>query len=152
MPTHAGQMAFVGGHKKEIELNAWEVVQREYEEETSFSRNSIAFLGYLPVVLTARFQPIIPVMAELKISTAQFLHEAKSNGEWDEILAYPWQELTQEGNWEFAWRNGYEKSPVMFHTIRSGFYFPLETNQKTHLLWGATASMIWEFLRLYFKA
>lgn len=49
MPTHGGQIAFVGGHKKTGETNPWEVAQREYEEETSQHRSTIEFLGYLPV-------------------------------------------------------------------------------------------------------
>ena len=33
MPTHGGQIAFVGGHKKPDETDAWVVAQREFEEE-----------------------------------------------------------------------------------------------------------------------
>ncbi len=102
--------------------------------------------------MTARLQPIVPVLARLKIPTAQFLQEVKSNGEWDDILAYSWEELMKEENWEYAWRHGFvSKTAVMFHPIRSGTYLPLENNKKTHLLWGATAGMIWSFLRLYFN-
>lgn len=151
MPTHGGQIAFVGGHKKPDELNAWDVAQREYEEETNLSRVDLEFLGYLPVVMTARLQPIIPVMAKIKMSTEDFLKTAQSNGEWVDVLAYPWKELTLEQNWEFAWRHGYTRSPVMFHTIKARTFSSQNGNQNPHLLWGATASMIWDFLRLYFK-
>jgi 8-oxo-dGTP pyrophosphatase MutT (NUDIX family) len=152
MPTHSGQVAFVGGHKKEDELDPWTVIQREFEEETHHSPQCIEFLGYLPVIHTARAQAIVPVMAKLVIPTAQFLKEVKSNGEWDDIMAYPWEELMVEDQWEFAWRHGYSKWPVLFHTIKSGTFLPLEKNDQPHLLWGATASMIWGFLRLYFKS
>lgn len=151
MPTHGGQIAFVGGHKKPGESSPWEVAQREFEEETQHSRDCLEYLGCLSVVMTARMQPIVPVVAKLTMSTAQFLREVKSNGEWDDILAYPWDELMKEDSWEFAWRHGYGKFPVLFHTIRTGSYFPLEQNVKPHLLWGATAHMIWSFLKLYFK-
>lgn len=150
MPTHGGQIAFVGGHKKESEIDPWIVAQREFEEETGHERNCIEYLGCLPVVMTARMQPIIPVLAKLTMPTAKFLEEVKSNGEWDDILAYPWTELIQEQNWEYAWRHGNSSSAVMFHPIKSGSYLPLEFNHKPHLLWGATAGMIWSFLRLYF--
>jgi 8-oxo-dGTP pyrophosphatase MutT (NUDIX family) len=150
MPTHSGQIAFVGGHKKDIET-PWDVAQREFEEETHHARGCLELLGFLPLVMTARNQPIVPVVARLSIPTAQFLAEVKSNGEWDDILAYPWSELIQEERWEFAWRHGYTQSPVMFHAIREGTYLPLETNVKPHLLWGATAHMIWNLLHLYFK-
>ena len=151
MPTHGGQIAFVGGHRKVTESDPWIVAQREFEEETHHSKDIIEYLGCLPVVMTARLQPIVPVMAKLTMPTAQFLNEVKSNGEWDDILAYSWEELLKEENWEYAWRHGYGPSAVMFHPIRSGTYLPLENNHKPHLLWGATAGMIWSFLRLYFN-
>ncbi len=151
MPTHGGQIAFVGGHKNNHETNPWEVAAREFEEETEHTQENIEFIGYLPAVMTARLLPIIPVVARLKISTDQFMQEVKSNGEWDHILAYPWAELIQEKKWEFAWRNGYTRGPIMFYPIHSGSYLPHDNNQRDHLLWGATAAMIWDFLRLYFK-
>lgn len=150
MPTHGGQIAFVGGHKKPNE-SPWEVAQREFEEETSLGRNCIEYLGTLPMTMTARNQPIIPVFAKLTIPTARFFDEVKSNGEWDDVLAYSWEDLLKEECWNFAWRHGTTKAPVMFHTIKSGTYLPLDKNSKSHLLWGATAGMIWTFLRLYFK-
>jgi 8-oxo-dGTP pyrophosphatase MutT (NUDIX family) len=142
MPTHSGQVAFVGGHKREDEHNPWEVAQREYEEETHHHRDSIEFVGYLPAVLTARQRPIIPVVARLLISTEQFMQDVRSNGEWDHIMAHPWAELLHEGNWSYGWRHGLGKFPVLFHTVH---------HNGPHLLWGATASMIWSLLRLYFK-
>lgn len=151
MPTHGGQIAFVGGHKKESEETPWIVAQREFEEETGFSREIINFLGYLPVVLTARLQPIVPVMGKLLISSHEFMKEVKSNGEWDDCIAYPWSELSREDIWEFAWRNGYTKVPVLFHPMRRGTYLPKTYDHHTHLLWGATAYMVWDFLHLYYK-
>lgn len=151
MPTHGGQIAFVGGHKKESETDPWDVAQREFEEETNLSRSDIDFLGYLPVVMTANLQPIVPVLGRLLISTEEFIKNAQSNGEWDDCLAYPWSELMIEENWEFAWRNGYSKWPVLFHPIRRGTFVPKTFNFHAHLLWGATAYMVWDFLRLYYR-
>ena len=151
MPTHGGQVAFVGGHKQIAENDPWVVAQREFEEETSIHRSDIEFLGYLPMVMTARLQPIVPVMSRLKISTEEFFERVHSNGEWVDVMAYSWSELMQEERWEFAWRIGYSKSPVMFHTIRQGSFKSLTQDYHTHLLWGATASMVWDFLRLYYR-
>lgn len=150
MPTHGGQVAFVGGHKKDFEVSPWDAAQREYEEETQHSRHLIEFLGYLPVVMTARLQPIVPVVAKLQKSESDFLNAARSNGEWDDIMAYPWVHLCNEDNWEFAWRNGHTRSPVMFHTMKARTYESPCGNQHPHLLWGATASMVWDLLRLYY--
>lgn len=150
MPTHSGQLAFVGGHKQVHEINPWDVAQREYEEETGLGRETIEFLGYLPAVLTARLQPIVPVMARLHMPAEEFIAKARSNGEWDDIMAYPWKELSIESRWEFAWRRGFTKRPVMFHTMRARTFFSPNGNALPHLLWGATAGMIWDFMRLYF--
>jgi hypothetical protein len=144
MPTHGGQIAFIGGHKHAGEDSPWDVAQREYEEETGLARTSIEFVGYLPAVITARLQPIIPVVAKLLIPTDEFLSKARSNGEWDVIMAHPWEVLMQEESWQYGWRLGFGKVPILFHTIK--------TREQQHLLWGATASMIWSLLRLYFKA
>jgi 8-oxo-dGTP pyrophosphatase MutT (NUDIX family) len=149
MPTHSGQMAFVGGHKRPHETDPWITVLREYGEETGMQSTELEFLGYLPVVMTARLQPIVPVMARLHMSVEDFLKQAKSNGEWDTILAYPWKELAHENSWNYAWRQGYTKGPLLFHTIKAKTYLPHSLD--SHLLWGATAAMVWDFLRLYFK-
>lgn len=151
MPTHGGQIAFVGGHKKPDEVNPWIVAQREFEEETGFDRSVINFLGYLPVVLTSRLQTIVPVMGKLLISSEEFMEKVKSNGEWDDCIAYPWVELCEEESWEFAWRNGYTRFPVLFHPMRRGTFTCKSKDHHTHLLWGATAYMVWDFLRLYYK-
>ena len=151
MPTHGGQIAFVGGHKHVDEINPWDVAQREFEEETGRPREIIEFIGYLPVVLTAHLQPIVPVMVKLAISGQEFLEKAKSNGEWVDLVAYPWEKLIDEKNWEFGWRKGFISSPVMFHTIKASTFNSPNGHKHPHLLWGATASMIWDFLRLYFS-
>jgi 8-oxo-dGTP pyrophosphatase MutT (NUDIX family) len=150
MPTHGGQIAFVGGHRQPDEENPWIVAEREFEEETGFTKDVIKFLGYLPIVMTAKLQPIVPVMGKLLMTSDRFLREVRSNGEWDDCIAYPWTELAREEDWEYAWRNGYSKSPVLFHGIRRGTYRPSFQDHHTHLLWGATASMVWDFLRLYY--
>ena len=151
MPSHGGQIAFVGGHKTPSELDPWQVARREFEEETGLSSDGLEYLGCLPTVMTARLQPIVPVVAKLLISHDEFFKKVQSNGEWDVVLGYPWRELLIEENWNFAWRYGHEKSAVMFHPIKSGSYLPVEQNVNPHLLWGATAQMIWGFLSLYFN-
>lgn len=151
MPTHSGQIAFVGGHRHAHETSPWNVACREFQEETGYSPDQLEFMGYLPVVLTARMQPIVPVVAKLKLSALDYLASIKSNGEWDVAFAYKWSDLMSEDKWEYAWRNSSQKSPVLFHHISSGQYLSSGPNQDSYLLWGATASMIWSFLRLYFR-
>ena len=141
MPTHSGQVAFIGGHKLPTEHDPWITAQREFCEETSLDSTMIEFLGYCPVIMTARLQAIVPVMAKLTIPLEDFLLKAKSNGEWDVMIPYDWELLCREKDWHYAWRNGYTRSPVLFLPMRP----------HTHLLWGATASVVWDLLRRYFS-
>ncbi len=149
MPSHSGQIAFFGGHKKDNELTPEEVALREFEEETSLPRSSLDIYGVLKPVYTARLTPVIPVLAELKMSSSTFLNESVSNGEWDLLLAYNWKNLFDKEKWYFAWRNGLSRSPVLFHNISKNAYQSKNLNQQDQLLWGATAQMIWNFLKIY---
>lgn len=149
MPTHGGQVAFIGGHKLVTETSPWETVRREFMEETGLNPGMLEFLGYLPVVLTARLQPIVPVMAKLAVSAEEFIRSARSNGEWVDLIGYSWEKLSREESWEYAWRHGSGSSPVLFHTIRAGTFESPFGSKHPHLLWGATAGMIWDFLRRY---
>ena len=151
MPTHSGQIAFVGGHKKDSELDPLIVAQREFEEETGLNYESFHFLGYLPTVMTANLQPIVPVLGKVLIPTAQFLSDIHSNGEWDNCIAYPWRELKNEKNWEFGWRHGKVRLPVLFHHLNQKKYLSKFNYNENHLLWGATANIVWDFLRLYYE-
>jgi 8-oxo-dGTP pyrophosphatase MutT (NUDIX family) len=151
MPSHAGQIAFFGGHKQQDETSPFEVVLREFEEESGISSKQVELLGFLPMVMTARMQPVIPVLGYLKLSRESFFEQLKSNGEWDKCLAYPWDKLKQQGLWQFAWRHGYTRSAVMFHAILPGTYNSSIGKEQGHLLWGATAQMVWSLLGLYFK-
>ncbi len=150
MPTHSGQIAFIGGLKKETEIDPRIVIGREFEEETGLSADVLNLLGYLTVVRTAKLWPIVPVMGELLISSEEFIRNIKSNGEWVECLAYSWKDLKLRENWDFGWRNGNEKFPILFHSIRKETYISKYQNDKTQLLWGATAYVVWDFLQLYY--
>lgn len=141
MPTHSGQVAFVGGHKHSHESDPWISAQREFTEETGLQSTTIEFMGYLPVIMTSRLQAIVPVMAKIAIPMDEFVKRAKSNGEWDEMIIFPWEELCREKDWHYAWRNGYTRSPVLFRPMRP----------TSHLLWGATASIVWDLLRRYYS-
>jgi len=90
MPTHGGQVAFMGGHKKSGESFPWEVACREFVEESGLSVSDIEFIGHLPAIITANLQPIIPIVTRFKGTTDDFINNAKSNGEWDSVFAYSW--------------------------------------------------------------
>lgn len=150
MPTHGGQVAFIGGYKKDFEINPWDVVKREFTEETSLRDDLLDFGGYLPVVMTAKSQPIVPVFVRLIISAKEFMEHVRSNGEWDNCLSYPWEYLKIEKNWDFATRIGYSQSPILFHSLKKELCISKYPIDRSCLLWGATASMVWNLLQLYY--
>lgn len=152
MPSHAGQIAFFAGHKRTDELHPFDVARREFTEESGLHAKNIDCRGVLSPVFTARAQPIIPVVATLSMSLDCFLASAISNGEWDDLLAVPWTELTHLDNWGWGEFCGKTSQKILFAPIRARHYIHHKNqNDRTHILWGATARMIWNYLALYYQ-
>ena len=152
MPTHAGQMAFIGGYRKPHETHPFEVILREFGEETGLGAEVLGPQGLLRPVRTARSQPIVPVVAELLMPVQEFLTSAASNGEWDELIAVPWDQLNQPHRWSWGVFNGHTPHPVLMTPIAAGRYLQHRgDSSRTHILWGATARMVWDYLALYYR-
>ncbi len=151
MPSHAGQLAFFGGNRKPDEFSPIEVAKREFFEESALSLNKLKLKGTLPPVWTARGQSVIPVVAEWLGSLDEYFENVKSNGEWDQTFALPWKILFEESRWDFSERIVVQSNSVLFFPFQSAECRTLHQKEENNLLWGATARMIWEFLRLYFN-
>lgn len=150
MPSHRGQIAFVGGHKIEGET-PWETARREFSEETSFDPGSLRFIGFLDVVRTSSRSRICPVVCSLDMDPQEFVKNIKSNGEWDEAMMVPFSGLLSRDSWTFA-RSVLPDSEhlIKFYPIMRGSYISNSgDNGKDHLLWGASAKMIWNFFKFY---
>ncbi len=153
MPTHAGQMAFFGGHKKESEQHPFEVARREFVEESGLAEKNIECVGVLAPVMTARAQPIVPVVATLRMSPEDFLTAARSNGEWEDLVAVPWSELRNEAIWDWGYFNGPRVYKVLTLPLHAGRYLHFRgDNSRSYVLWGATARMVWNYLSIYHAA
>lgn len=153
MPTHPGQMAFVGGHRKPEELHPFDVARREFEEETSHSSQVIECLGMLKPVFTARGQAIVPVVADLKMDVVDFLKKVKSNGEWDHMIALPWSTINRAEYWNYAEVQGHSSYQILMTTIAAKSYLHHNNqNDADFVLWGATARMVWSYLSLYYQS
>lgn len=151
MPTHRGQMGFFAGHKK-VDESPFETALREFNEESALPTSVISCQGVLPPVFTARGQAIIPVVARLSMQTEQFLADAKSNGEWTDLIAVPWSWLKDMDRWEWGWRQGRDSQKVLVVALPPGSYVHQRgLAQETFILWGATARMVWEYLSLYYR-
>ena len=151
MPTHAGQVAFVGGHKSIEDESSIETALRELEEETGVQSKDIEVIGIIRPVYTSMKKSIIPVISYIDKDPHEFLRDIKSNGEWNDAYLVPIEYLEDKERWSFG-KSYYQESsykirfcPLVSHTIlsKSGM-------AKIDLLWGATARMIWNFFKYHY--
>ncbi|MEX1099918.1 MAG: NUDIX domain-containing protein, partial [Bacteriovoracaceae bacterium] len=150
MPSHSGQIAFVGGHKLAQET-PWATAKREFEEETGLSSEKLMFIGLLDMVKTASQSLISPNLCYFDMDPQLFIKSVKSNGEWSEAILLPFESLQNLKLWTSAksLRRGSENL-ILFYPIMRGCYISYSgDNEKDHLLWGATAKMIWNFFNFY---
>ena len=150
MPSHRGQIAFVGGHRQSGE-NPWETAQREFNEETGMDPSLLRLAGFLDVVKTSTMSKIVPNVCYLDMDPAEFVAKIRSNGEWSEAMMVPFESLLDKDCWTFA-RSVLRDSEylIKFYPImRNSYLAHSGDNGKDHLLWGASAKMIWNFFKFY---
>lgn len=150
MPSHKGQIAFIGGRKEEGE-NPLETARREFEEETHLNASDLDFLGMTPPVFTSGEQKIITVVQKYKNSKENFIKGLKSNGEWTDFYLVDSKEFMNQSGWIFANRYGqYTKGILLYHPILNFETIvneELKSLQSLHF-WGASARMLWNLLVL----
>ncbi len=145
VPSHKGQLALLGGHRNKNELSPLETAQREFEEETGLDASEVAYHSYLPSVKTGRGNTIVPVLGRYQKSKEHFLEMAKSNGEWDDLLLVDVNYLSNIDNWQKA-KTNYRTGNLYFVPILPDVY-DSQKNSENHILWGATAKIIWYFFK-----
>lgn len=148
MPSHKGQVAFIGGSKNQNENEPLACAMREFEEESALDAKKLKFLTLLPSVLTSRNKAIIPVLATCDMKMEDFIQSAHSNGEWDEIFSVPLSIVCDKS----LWRSGL----FIKHGQRIRMRYISITNDRlgassvkmpqSKLLWGATGLMVWRTL------
>lgn len=140
MRVHPGQIGFLAGGVKEGEENPKLTALREFEEETGIEFQG-EVLGLLPPVMTAGSKILIPVHMRLAMSKEEFSRVIKSNGEWSEGVFVPIKDLSQSVNWSFSRFHG--------NRVRRIYFFGLHKYMKQgELLWGATARVVIDFLKI----
>lgn len=134
MPTHKGDVAFVGGHKKTGELTM-DAARREIEEELSISICKFTFMGYLPTINTS-FRSLVSVCCfEILETQEDFLNTVKSNGEWSEAFFVEHTNFLNLNNWSY--------SELYFHNeVKKVFFCKIPFDRKN--LWGMSASIIYK--------
>lgn len=147
MKSHKGQIAFLGGHRLKVESNPIDTALREFEEETGLSASKLTTFGLSHPVKTLRSRYIIPVVSHIDMNKNELLKNVVSNGEWVEALTYPISEILDESKWVRGKSSSYS---IYFHPILQKTYQSKSQDvDVSHLLWGATARMIWKFFKNY---
>lgn len=134
MPTHKGDITFVGGHLKRGE-KILDAACREFEEELGISREKVCFQGYLPPVKTTSNNKVFICCFELIDRKQSFLNSIVSNGEWTEGFFVKSSNFLNKDNWSFAMLKFRDKS--------SKVYFCRIPFSKKNL-WGMSASVIYK--------
>lgn len=149
VPTHKGQIAFVGGHIGAEEVDSKITIRREFEEETGFSSDIIKLTQNLPLTYVRRDKKIFPWVAECSLSKDEFVRQVRPNSEWDQYFLVPIKELRRKNLWNQAsFINGaFDYQVLFFPFIKNSFQSNMEVSE-TPILWGATARMVWHFINI----
>ncbi len=151
MPSHRGQLGLIGGYRQKAEVSPVEVALREFKEETSFESKDLEVIGLLPPVFTSFDNQVIPVLVNYS-GGLDILSQINSNGEWSDAFLVPLRKLGEIESWNYAWRHSENSNgSLLFYTLLAHNYLAKESNQANKLLWGATARMVWNFLRITHK-
>ncbi len=151
MPSHKGQIGFMGGHKSNMEYDPTFTAIREFEEESLLSSVDLEVLGIIDPVKTSRNQVIIPVVCKLNKTIDDFMSSVKSNGEWDNLILAPLKSIMDANNWSHGsvQLSNHNYSVNFYPLLRSNCKYYTEEDQDL-VLWGATAKMTLNFFQKYY--
>lgn len=137
MPTHKGDIAFIGGHLNKNE-SILDCAYREFEEEVSVKKEFLHFEGYLDPVITSGDKNVAVCCFELKISKAEFLNRVISNGEWSHVFFIQSSAFLNTNRWSYSnFVRGLNKRKIYFYDLNG-----IEKN-----LWGMSASIIFSLFK-----
>jgi 8-oxo-dGTP pyrophosphatase MutT (NUDIX family) len=130
--SHKGQVSFPGGACDEGETTPEETALREAQEEIGIDPASVRVLGRLSSMITITTFQVTPVIGIIPWPTVFRLNE----NEVERIFTVPLDWLADAGNrWEFSFP-GRHRSVIVYHPFDG------------ELVWGATARMTVDFLRV----
>ena len=130
--SHKGQVSFPGGACDEGETTPEETALREADEEIGIRPQDVNVLGRLSRMVTISKFRVTPV-----VGVIQFPYAFKTSGaEVARVFTMPLMWLANRNNyWEFS-LPGTERSVIVYHPYDG------------ELLWGATARMTVNFLKI----
>jgi 8-oxo-dGTP pyrophosphatase MutT (NUDIX family) len=130
--SHKGQVSFPGGGCDEGETTPEETALREAEEELGIDQKQIQILGRLTNMITISSFRVTPVVGILKWPTVFRIGQ----DEVDRVFTIPLKWLANSNNrWEFT-MPGRKRFLIAYHPYDG------------ELLWGATARMTVDFLKV----
>jgi 8-oxo-dGTP pyrophosphatase MutT (NUDIX family) len=130
--SHKGQVSFPGGGCDEGETTPEETALREAEEELGIDARNIRVLGRLTNMITISSFRVTPVVGVLKWPTVLRIGQE----EVERVFTIPLNWLANTNNrWEFT-MPGRKRFLIAYHPYDG------------ELLWGATAKMTVDFLRV----
>jgi len=150
MPSHKGQIGFMGGHKHDGEIDPIVTALRELHEEANILADQVEVIGIVDPVFTSHKKIVIPVLCKFKGSSADFFRDLVANEEWDEMILTPLEYLANVDNWQIAKVHEGDQRLIGFCPLRSqnSIVYPKSTAAE-FLLWGASAKMVWNFFNCY---
>ena len=133
--SHKGQVSFPGGSREKGDKRAEDTALRETNEEIGLERENTRLLGRLNTIKSISKFVIIPVVARILHPFTYRL----SQDEVDRVFTIPLTWLTQKGNYQIQGTriNGNVYEDIVFFNKYDG-----------ELLWGLTARITLDFLRL----
>lgn len=154
MPTHKGQIGFMGGHKSLDEADPRETAFREFSEESHISEVYLDYIGLMTPVKTTLANVVVPVLALYKESLCHFKSNVHSNGEWDDYILTPIVSLSNVNSWTKGIVIGREKLSIFFNSLNNNNSENSMSSQKcanefNYVLWGASAKMICNFFQIH---
>ena len=130
--SHKGQVSFPGGACDEGETTPEETALREANEEVGIDPQKVRVLGHIMNMITITSFRVIPVVGIIEWPTVLLL----GKDEVERVFTIPLLWLADKNNrWEFS-MPGRNRSLIVYHPFDG------------ELLWGATARMTVDFLKV----
>lgn len=130
---HAGQVSFPGGRMEAHDANVGAAALREAEEEVGIAVQQVSVIGYLEPMPTITGYAVTPVIGLIEASVEPRPDHQEVEFAFEVPLAF----LLQPGNHKVVQRE------------LQGKTFPMiEFHYAGHRIWGATAMMILEFIKI----
>ena len=128
---HAGQIAFPGGRRENIDKNLEETAQRETEEEVNISRTKYEIIGHFPKFYTGTGYVVTPYIAMMK-ELSNWKNSIKPNVEEVRKIFTPKSQQLLLPDYHIR-----EKPP-----IKSSMSMTWRINYENENIWGLTARVL----------